>query len=435
MVFSRSHLLKPLPVLLGICLYSVSAWAEVSSSDILTNVTQQFQTQAASWGGIITGYATNLFWALGTISLVWTGGTLILRKADIGEFFAEFIRFILFFGFFLWLLQNAGPIGSSIINSLTTIGANASQTGASNPSAVMDIGFTIFHKVMEQTSIWSPVDSMIGMFLAAIVLVCIALIAANMTIMLCSAWILLYGGIFFLGFGGSRWTSDIAINYYKAILGVAASLMAMVLMVGIAQSIITNYYNQMSAGIKVSEIATIMVVAIILLALIHRVPGLISGILTGASIGHSGIGAFSAGHAMSAIGMAGAAAMTTGSALSVAAKNIGGGGQALMAAYQGAQQTMAMGASNSPDAANPASSGGLSEAMGSGTSFMSAMGKHFTSSVGSALKHSVSGGSSDSFFGRAASYIRASQAEMPNSVGGAEATPDDEIAAFVQKTA
>ena len=49
--------------------------------------------------------ATWLFWTLGTISLAWTGGMLILRKADIGEFFAEFARFILFFGFYLWLLR------------------------------------------------------------------------------------------------------------------------------------------------------------------------------------------------------------------------------------------------------------------------------------------------------------------------------------------
>jgi type IV secretion system protein TrbL len=46
-----------------------------------------------------------LFWTLGTISLVFTFGFMALRKADIGEFFAEFIRFILFFGFFLWLLR------------------------------------------------------------------------------------------------------------------------------------------------------------------------------------------------------------------------------------------------------------------------------------------------------------------------------------------
>jgi type IV secretion system protein TrbL len=101
--------------------YVSDASAQVTNAGILNNVTTQFHTQAASWAGVIQGYATWLFWTLGTISLVWTGGMLILKKADIGEFFAEFIRFCLFFGFFLWLLNNGTAIGSSIISSLIQV--------------------------------------------------------------------------------------------------------------------------------------------------------------------------------------------------------------------------------------------------------------------------------------------------------------------------
>ncbi len=429
-------------------LVSFNSLAAASSSNILNNVTDQFQAQASSWGGIITGYATWLFWVLCTISLVWTGGTLVLKRADIGEFFAEFIRFCLFFGFFLWLLQNAAAIGIAIINSLIQIGANASQTGAANPSAVMDIGFQIFYKVMQQTSVWSPVDSFIGAVLAGIILICIALIAANMTIMLCSAWILLYGGIFFLGFGGSRWTSDIAIHYYKTLLGIGVSLMAMVLMIGIAQSIVTNYYNNMSAGVQVNEIATIMVVAIILLLLVHRVPGLISGVLTGATIGHSGIGAFSAGAAVGAASVAAAVASTSGAVAAAGAHNVGGGGQAMKAAFQSAQQNMA----NNRDAganSSSSSSGGLSAAMGTGKSFVADMGKSLAKGAGSALKQPLSDRASDTFLGRVANHIRndmggngeggTSQASMPNSIGaagdGSTGNATDEIEAFVNKNA
>jgi type IV secretion system protein VirB6/type IV secretion system protein TrbL len=39
-----------------------------------------------------------------------------------------------------------------------------------------------------------------------------------MLLLLASGWVLAYGGVFFLGFGGSRWTSDLAINYYKTVL-------------------------------------------------------------------------------------------------------------------------------------------------------------------------------------------------------------------------
>jgi P-type conjugative transfer protein TrbL len=251
------------------------------------------------------------------------------------------------------------------------MGANASGTGVTNPSGVMDIGFDIFNKVMSQTSIWSPTDSLIGALLAGVTLIVIALIAANMTIMLCSAWILLYAGIFFLGFGGSRWTSEIALHYYRTLLGVAVSLMAMILMVGIAQNIINGYYNSLSPGINIPEIATIMVVAVILLLLVNRMPGLISGILTGASINHSGIGSFGAaygvGAALGVAAVAKAAAGTAGTVASMGAQHIGGSGQALKTAFQSAQQTMAA----QPNAASGnASSSGLSSAMGTGASVL-----------------------------------------------------------------
>ena len=413
-------------IFIAVLLFSFNSFAADLSNNILNNVTDKFKEQAASWGGIITGYATWLFWTLGTISLVWTGGVLMLKKADIGEFFAEFFRFIMFFGFFLWLLRNAASIGSDIINSLIQIGANASQTGASNPSAVMDIGFQIFYKVMQQTSIWSPVDSMIGAILAGIILICIALIAANMTIMLCSAWILLYGGIFFLGFGGSRWTSEIAIHYYKTLIGIGTSLMAMVLMIGIAQSIVTSYYSNMSNGIQVVEIATIMIVAIILLLLIHRVPTLIAGVLTGATIGHSGIGAFSAGAAVGAASVAAAVATTSQGVAAAGASHVSGGGQAMKAAFQSAQQNMATNRDADSNSSGTAS-GGLSSAMGTGRSFVADMGKSLAKGAGGALKKSSSDRANDTFFGKVASNIKneissnaeakTSNTSMPNSIG------------------
>lgn len=404
--------------------YCSNAEAAALNSRILNNVTDQFHNQTASWGGVISGYATTLFWAFGTISLVWTGAMLILRKSDIGEFFAEFVRFIMFFGFFLWLLRNAAAIGTAIINSMIQIGAKASHTNVTNPSSIMDIGFDIFQKVMDQTSIWSPAESVIGATLAGIVLISLALIAANMTIMLCSAWMLLYAGIFFLGFGGSRWTSDIAINYYKTVLGIAVSLMSMVLMVGIAQSIINDYYSHMGAGVNVGELATIMIVAIILLLLVNRVPGLISGVLTGTSHHSSGIAAFGAGAAVGASTVALAAAATSGSMASAGARNIGGTGQALKAAYLTAQSKP-----------NNENLGGLASVMGNTKSVVTEIGKGAGKAVKQSIGNAVSDfneASSKTFPGRAAQAIK--ESSMPNSIGKGKPTSEaEEIAAFVNK--
>jgi type IV secretion system protein TrbL len=113
-----------------------------------------------------------------------------------------------------------------------------------------------------------------------------------MLLLLASGWVLAYGGVFFLGFGGSRWTSDMAINYYKTVLGVAAQLMAMVLLVGIGKTFLDDYYTRMSAGISLKEMGVMLIVVIILWRWSTRFRPLIAGIITGASVGGAGIGQF-----------------------------------------------------------------------------------------------------------------------------------------------
>jgi len=58
------------------------------------------------------------------------------------------------------------------------------------------------------------------------ILVLLAVITVNMLLLLVSGWLLMYAGIFILGFGGSRWTSDMAINYYKTVLAVVVPIMS-----------------------------------------------------------------------------------------------------------------------------------------------------------------------------------------------------------------
>ena len=73
-----------------------------------------------------------------------------------------------------------------------------------------------------------------------------AVVAANVLLALVNAWVLAYAGIFVLGFGGARWTSDIAINYFRSVAGIALKLMTITLLVGIAMSIIDGYHADLA---------------------------------------------------------------------------------------------------------------------------------------------------------------------------------------------
>jgi len=325
--------------------FSLDAYAAIDNVGLMDSVLTRYSTAASAWASAITTAATWLFWTLVLISMVWTFGMMALRKADIGEFFAEFVRFTIFTGFFWWLLTNGPNFAKSIMDGLRQVGSNASGLSSTfSPSGIVDIGFAIFNKVLENSSLWSPVDSAVGITMAAIILVILALVAVNMLLLLISGWILAYAGIFFLGFGGARWTSDMAINYYKTVLGVAAQLLSMVLIVGIGKTFLDDYYSRMSSGIEFSEMGVMLIVGVILLVLVNKVPSLISGIITGASVGHAGIGNFGAGAAVGAAGMAAAAAATGGAMLAAGAANTAGGAQAVMAAFSKASENVQSGA-------------------------------------------------------------------------------------------
>jgi len=309
-------------VLLG---SSSTVFAELSYIDpathqsVLDQVVQKFLGKVKSWQIVVQGAAERLFWTLVLISMVWTFGMMLLRKADIGDFFAEFTRFIIFTGFYFWLLTNAVSghnIAGTIIASMQQLGGTAAglPSGA-NHSSIMDIGVLIWHQATNSLTFLQPMDSLIGFIISLIILIILAVIAVNMLLLLISSWVLMYAGIFFLGFGGARWTSDIAINYFKTVLGIGIQLFVMLLIVGIGSDLLSSFYAKMGKNVmNYEELAVMLIFTIAFFVLISRLPSLLAGIVTGSSIGSSaGIGSYGAGGFMAAAGTAAAVASYGGS--------------------------------------------------------------------------------------------------------------------------
>lgn len=321
--------------------------SNINSASLMSDVMQRFETSASKWAERITDAASWLFWTLATISMVWTFGTMALRKADIGEFLAELTRFTLFTSFFWWILVAAPEISTTIIASFRQLGGEATKLGSDlDPGLFSDIGFQVLETVVSKFDTWEIAYSFAGIIFAVGVLICTALISANMIIMICSGWILAYAGIFFLGFGGSRWTSEFALNYYKAILQIGAQLFSMVLLAGMGYDMLNDYFIKLNKNkLIVNELGVMFIVSMVTLVIANKVPALISGLVTGGSIGNIG-GTFSGGDAIKA---ASAVASAGGSMLMGAA----GGAKAVSAAAEAAKSD------NSSATSNNSGSGGM----------------------------------------------------------------------------
>lgn len=363
------------PGLMALCLFGFSVCSHANghgmdSRDLLDTILYRFSSNSALWSQTMLEYARYLFWSLALISMVWTYGLMALRKADLQEVLAETVRFFVVIGFFYWILDNGPALAKSIIDSMRQLAAKASGIDERiSPSDIVDVGFDIVSRAIDSSSIWSPAATTVGLLVAGIILILLALVSINMLIILITAWILTYGGIVLLGFGGGRWTQDIAINYYKTVLGIALQAFAMILIIGIGKSFVDQYYAAMSESITLKEMFVMLVVAALLLVLINKIPPVLAGIVSGG--GSGGGGGLSLGGAMGAAGIAGAAvASAAGAALTQSA----GGLSALNAAFKAANQSLGSG-----DVGQSSSVGSLGNAMGQAAKFAGSFSSHLAS--------------------------------------------------------
>lgn len=427
------------PLLILILALIASPEEVVAGSKILTNITDGFRNAASTWQKILLHYADRLFWILATINIVWVAGISFVKGElrEVGAFFGILVRFTVTVGFFYWLLLNGPEMAGSIIASMTKAAAEIMGSHKTDASNFIDFALALYQKFTAEISISG--FKTLGIFLvssltALFILVILCLITANLAIEYCAAWILTYAGCFILGFGGSYWTSDMAISYFRAVLASAIRLMAMILMIGVASSIISEHIGSIKRAPELQDLAEVVVVSLILLSLMNKVPNMLAGLVGGGQgAGNLGIGAVmgAAGLAMGAMSLAGSAAAlggsVAGSYLGMASRAAGavdlGGGSAVKNAVMSAQNAM-----SSFDA--PSMMGGQFGGSGGGAPqsqgpVASSFGNTGIFSAGTPFATPISGGNGGPFGSTAGGGSGgASGAAAPSMAGGAKSNFD-----------
>jgi type IV secretion system protein TrbL len=313
-----------------------AAAANAQNLGVIDQVIQQFRTVTAGWEATLQKIAQNTFGILALIQFAWAMIRLALRRADFSEFVAEIVNQVMFLGLFYWLLTTTTTWGPAIISSFRQA---ASQTGASailSPGDVFNAGLQIAGTIMAQISIWHP-GAVAGFIICGLVVMsCFAFIVATMVIALVRSYFIAGAGVLFMAFGGSRWTSDIAIAVVRTTLSIGAGLFSLQLIVSIGMTFIQQWvsqFNDVTARGVLIEIGQALVLAVIC----KVIPDDISRMVGGASFSHGGVllGA--------AAGVAGAGALAVRGAASGATSLAGAGAAARAGARPADQQITAAG--------------------------------------------------------------------------------------------
>jgi type IV secretion system protein TrbL len=351
---------------LSVCLHPAPAHAAIPNplkSHLLDRASQHFQNNLQKWGTETTKAGLSLFWMLATIACCWELGTLALRGGSMDQALAFLVRFSFILGLWFYILQNAVPIGTAIIDSLRKLGATSSglPDDLTMPSSILNIGFSLLWKTIKfvaSTGWHAPIVAFFALGMALAILMAFGLTAINMFLLIVSQWFLLYGGIFFLGFGGAPWGSSEAKNYLYLALSIGAQLLAMVGVVGLGESFIQEQYAALSGDTSLGELCVIFFVGLVVFFLSNDIPKMFARFVPNSySPPGAGVGTMIGG-----LGTAAAALAATGVMIKSGAANVTGLAKAGLAAHDAAK-----GQSQSKPSDPARSQTGVSAANGGGT--------------------------------------------------------------------
>lgn len=274
--------------------------------------------------------------------MVWTFGKMALHRAEMADFLAEFVSFTVCIGFQWWLLVHAGDIGEAIIESFLLLGSKAAALQSVSPDDLVMVAFSFikktalllvsnldsnFKEFANTFSLFNPGGGLeklgplflqlamdvLSLVLSIVLAIRTIAMTANIIIINITSWIVAYAGIFFLGFGGSRWASDMAIGYYKAVLGTGARLMTIVLIIGIAKLFVDILVQMPPDLLKQAQLVTAV---FILMLVAEKTPDLVAHIVDSMGGGQGGTASPS-----QAVAMAAALTMNAPQALASRAKS------------------------------------------------------------------------------------------------------------------
>ena len=360
----------PLVLLLLLLLAVPAAYAQsVDMHSVVDTLLSKYKSAGQTWANTIEQAATNLFWLLAMISLGWTCASMAIRQSDLVEIVAELCRFIMFTGFFFWLLLHGATFSNAIVKSLWQIGGDAGGTGQSiYPGDLITLGMKVYQQTLQHVSFLQPESIVAPIIIAVIILIVCALVAVNMILLLCAAWIVLYAGLIFLGFGGCRWTSDMAINYYRTVLGIGVSLMTMQLIIGIGVQFLQQLVASTSQTLDASQLGILLCAVIILAVISHRLPHIVAGMVVGG--GHNGaiggVGVMTL-FAATMTGMGLASRLSGNPAAALATEGVGEGAKMLQDRIATVEAAMSAQRAQGSMSADTSGSGSSSSATGGST--------------------------------------------------------------------
>ena len=267
------------------------ALAQAQNPPVLDGIANQYRDASRLWRPRLIPIAQQLFMLLASLEFAVSGMVWALRRDRLDDIAAKFLLKFTLVAFLLALITSFTFWIPPIVNGFAAAGERAIGTsGTISPSGIMDIGressLTILNALDIGVMLSNPAMAIYGALAALLVALAYTAIAAQLVLVLVESYVVLGGGVLFLGFAAFRGTAVFADNLIAYTFGIGIKIFLLYLIVGLGSQIARGWIPLIQSSSFFGPASPLLQVvggSIIFAVLAIRVPNAVASRLSGSS--------------------------------------------------------------------------------------------------------------------------------------------------------
>ena len=199
-----------------------------------------FRLTTEAWLTRALDAAQTLFLSLAVLEIVVTGYMIWSGRSKRGEdLISQFAFKIGLLAFVLGLLSTYHRWLPFIAQGFgeTAVYIGGSSVTHLSPTHLLNIGLSMVLNVMKSVGLMSDIITSLAIIPAIIMLLCFVALAAHLLVTMIESYIVVTGGLFFIGFMAFRGTAPLGEGYLRYVVYIGVKLFFMILIAGVAASI------------------------------------------------------------------------------------------------------------------------------------------------------------------------------------------------------
>ncbi len=213
---------------------------------VLDGIASHYRDAARAWRPRLVPVAQQLFMVLASLEFAVSGAIWALRRDSLDDLAAKFLLKFTLVAFLLALITGFTTWFPPIVNGFAAAGERAIGASATvSPSGIIDIGrqtaLTVLNTLDVGVLLKNPAMAVFGAIAALIVALAYVVIAAQLVLVLIESYVVLGGGVLFLGFAAFRGTAGFADNLIAYTFGVGIKVFLLYLIVGLGTGIARSW--------------------------------------------------------------------------------------------------------------------------------------------------------------------------------------------------